>query len=465
MIGSGIFKVPRDVAASLPSPGWILVAWVAAGLLALVGSLAFAEMSTLYPEAGGQYVFVREAFGRLTAFLYGWTNIVVINSASVAAIAFVSAEYLLCSFGLVTGCALPAEGTTAYLLLYKSVTVFLIAALTATNAVGVLWGARLQNVLTAAKLLVLGALIAGALLPGRAHLENLTPFWTLQGSMDGGLVRAFQVAFLSIFWAYDGWYLLGFSCAEIREPRRNIPIGFALGVLVVVAVYALVNLSYFAAIPLGEMARVVGPGGVGAEAARRFFGEIGLLFIALGVFGSALGAANGQILTGPRLCFAMARDGLFFRPLADVHPRFLTPLRAIVVQGGLSALCVFAGNFDDLINSVVFAAWIFYGLTVVGLFILRRRGVAGGAGTFRMPGYPILPFLFALFAFGFVIYSARESVLQVQGSLKIILEGGSLAEAMKGLYPLLVTGIILLGVPFYLAFRRAGAAGIMHRAR
>jgi APA family basic amino acid/polyamine antiporter len=450
VIGSGVFMKPQAVAQSLPSPGWILAAWAVSGLLALIGSLAFAEMSARYPQAGGQYVYLREAYGPFPAFLFGWTNLTIINAASIAALGVISAQYLVNVAGI------PIGPKSAWL---QAIAVALIGLLTAANGAGVLWGARIQNLLTALKLLALGALIAGPLLPGRAHLDYLEPFWRIRGSGDWESVRrGFNQAFLAIFWAYDGWYLLSFSGGEIRNPRRNIPLGFTVGILVVIAVYLLANLSFLAAIPLSEMAgfqeKVVG--GVGAEAARRFYGGVGLTMISVGVLGSTLGAANGNVLTGPRLFYAMAKDRLFFRPFGDVHPRFLTPLNAIVTQGLLSALCVYAGNFDDLTDSVVFAAWTFYGLTVAGLFILRRSASLEPL-PFRMPGYPLLPALFVLFAAVFVVYSAWDAAVKVREALAGWSEGRGLETT--GLYPLFVTVVILLGVPVYLFFRRRARAG------
>jgi basic amino acid/polyamine antiporter, APA family len=445
VIGSGVFMKPQVVAMNLPSPGWILLTWAVSGGLALIGALAFAEMSAMFPRAGGQYVYIREAFGKLPAFLFGWTNITIITTASIAAIAFISTEYLIGSLEFLTRTSL---GIVKDGMAYKLITVALILFLTGANVLGLAWGARIQNLLTAGKLLALGALFLGMFLPGRAHLSNLRPFWEIQGG-SGDVLHDFKEAFLAIFWAYDGWYLLSFSGGEIKNPRRNIPLGFLLGMAVVIGIYLLVNVSYMAAIPLADMKDIHGLGGVGAEAARLFYGGTGLFLISLGVFGSTLGAVNGNILTGPRLFYAMARDGLLFRKLGEVHPRFLTPANAVLVQGALGSLLVFSGSFDDLADSVVFAAWLFYALTVLGLLILRKR--SGAEPAFRMPGYPVLPLVFAAFAIAFVIYNVHDAAgkaveaYQKEGRLNL-----------TGLYPLLATGVIALGVPAYFFFRRHG---------
>ncbi len=444
VIGSGVFVKPQMVAESLPSVGWILICWIAAGVLSLIGSLAFAEMSSHYPNAGGQYAYLRGSFGRFPAFLFGWTNLTIINAASCAALACKAVEYLANIFHL----DIEMNGWAA-----KAIAVGLTALLTAANAVGVLWGARIQNFLTGMKLLALAAIIFGALLPGRGSVDNLSPFWTFRDAEMtwGKILDGFQVAFLAIFWAYDGWYLLSFSGGEIKNPRRNIPLGFTAGILVVALVYVLANVAYFAAMPIGDLAAVSKDrlGGVAAVVAERFYGPIGRTMISVGILGSMMGAANGNLLTGPRLCYAMARDGLFFRPFASIHARFLTPAAAIVIQGAIAALCVFAGNFDDLTDSVVFAAWTFYGLTVAGLFVLRRRH-RGDPTLFRMPGYPLLPAFFVVFAAVFVAYNAYEAATKIQGALADYQKTGQLQTT--GLYPLFSTGLILLGVPFYLFF-------------
>jgi APA family basic amino acid/polyamine antiporter len=330
----------------------------------------------------------------------------------------------------------------------------MIAVLTLANAVGVRWGAAIQNLLTVLKLAALGLIIFGVFLPAKASWSNFLPFWEIRGSPSREAVwSGFKGAFLAIFWAYDGWYLLSFSGGEIRNPRRNIPIGFILGMLVVIGVYVAASISYFSVIGLEEMKTITTQGGVAAEAAARLYGPAGLAIISIGIVGSTFGAANGNILTGPRLSFAMARDGLFFRHFGRVHPRFLTPLLAIVVQGLLGAVYVYAGTFNQLTDSVVFAAWIFYLLTVLADFRLRPRNRHRG-DVFLAPGYPVLPVIFVLFAAGFIVYSFADSF-----SLAIrYLRNPADETAGDGIYPILVLVLILLGIPI---FRLVAARGRM----
>jgi amino acid transporter len=440
IIGSGIFKKPSEVAAALPSPGWILVVWAAAGFLSLIGSLVFAELGSYYPKAGGQYTFIHESFGRLPAFLFGWTNLLIINSASIAALAIISAESL---------CGLLGGASAA---VHQLVAVVLIALLTAANMAGVRWGAGIQNALTILKLGAIGLIILGVLVPGKASWGNLSPFWELRGSpTTEAIASGFKAAFLAIFWAYDGWYLLSFSCGEIRNPRRNIPIGFILGILVVIGAYVAASIAYFTVIPLEEMASFPKGGIVGSAAAERFYGPIGLTLIAIGIMGSTLGAANGNLLTGPRLSFQMARDGVFFRSMGGVHARFLTPFLAIALQGVIGAAYVYAGNFNQLTDSVVFAAWVFYLLAILGYFRLRARN-AGRTDVFRSPGFPVLPALFVGFAALFLAYNFYESGMLVSR----FLSNPADQKAQDAMYILISTGIILLGLPAYWFFRRQG---------
>jgi APA family basic amino acid/polyamine antiporter len=458
IIGSGIFKKPSTVAGSLPSPGWILVCWIVAGALALIGSLVFAELGSRYPGAGGQFTFIRKSFGDFAAFLFGWTNLIIINSASMAALAVVSGEF---AFNLLPEPLRPAPGSHWH----KSVPALLIIALTIVNARGVWLGATVQNVLTVLKLAALGLLIAGIGAPSTADWSHFSPFWEIRGSPSQEAVwGGFKAAFLAIFWAYDGWYQLSFSGGEIRNPQRNIPLGFVAGILVVIIVYALANVAYLAVVSLEEMKDVTLPGGVASEAAFRLYGPIGLAIISLGIVFSTLGAANANVLTGPRLSYAMARDGLFFKPFAMLHRQYLTPLPAIALQGVLGVIYVYAGSFDQLTDSVVFAAWIFYLLTVLGYIVLRRRAPSADGG-FRAPGFPLLPALFVLFAAAFVVYSFADSALKSWTFVQALRhrqpgDAPLKQKVLDGIYPMVSSFLIVLGIPLFAVLRRLYPGGV-----
>jgi amino acid transporter len=418
----------------------------------VIGSLVFAELGSRYPGAGGQFIFLRKSFGDFVAFLFGWTNLLIINSASIAALAVISGEF---SFNLLPEALRPAEVSHWH----KTVPALLIIALTVINSLGLWLGATVQNVLTILKLAALGLLIAGIALPSKTDWSNFSPFWEIRGSPSQEAIwGGFKAAFLAIFWAYDGWYQLSFSGGEIRNPQRNIPLGFVAGMLVVISVYALANVAYLAVVDLEEMKVVTLPGGVASEVAYRLYGPIGLTLISIGVVGSTLGAANANVLTGPRLSYAMACDGLFFKPFAIVHPEFLTPLPAIVLQGMLGVIYVYAGTFDQLTDSVVFAAWIFYLLTVLGYMLLRRRACDASDG-FRAPGFPFLPAIFVLLAAVFVVYSFADSALKSWTFIEALHQrrpgDAPLPQAvLDGIYPMVTALIIALGIPIFAVLRR-----------
>jgi len=442
IIGSGIFTKPATVAAVLPSPGWILVCWAGAGLLALIGSLVFAELGSYFPAAGGQYTYLLESFGKLPAFLFGWTNLLIINSASIAALAVISARFL---FNLFPEAWQP-ERDSHWL---QTVPVLMIFALAAANSMGVQWGAAIQNLLTVLKLGALGLIIVGLAFPGKVAWSNLSPFWEVRGDTTSqALWGGFKGAFIAIFWAYDGWYLLSFSGGEIRNPRRNIPAGFIVGILVVVGTYLVANLSYLCVLGLEDMQGLSEPGQVAEEAAFRLYGTVGVTLLSLGILFSTFGAANGNVLTGPRLSYAMARDGLFFRRFGNIHARYLTPLFAIMAQAVLGAIYVYCGTFDQLTDAVVFAAWIFYLLTVVGYFRLRRR-YRQRAGVFRAPGHPWLPGLFVIFSAWFIIYNFVDSAELARRYI-----AGN-ADAVDGMYTIVSAILILAGIPVYWYVRRS----------
>ena len=444
IIGSGIFAKPTAVAQALPSPGWTLFCWLAAGALALIGSLIFAELGSAYPQAGGQYTFLREAFGDLPAFLFGWTNLVIINAASIAALAFISAEF---SFNVFPESYRPSPDSHWY----RTLPVLMITALTLANRRGLRWGASIQNTFTILKLGALGLIIAGLFFPAKTDWSRMTPFWELPS--DGGneaIWLGFKGAFLAIFWAYDGWYLLSFSGGEIRDPQRNIPRGFILGILVVISVYLAFNVAVLTIMPLDEIAPVSSPGGVAGRVAQHLYGDIGLVLISLGIVGSTFGAANANLLTGPRLSYAMAQDRLFFPRFGRLHPSFLTPGFAIIAQGVIGAAYVYGGTFDQLTDSVVFAAWIFYLLTVVGYFRLRRRNRERN-DVFRAPGHPFLAAFFVIFAGIFVAYSFWDSF---SVTLDYFKSGATDEHTKDGLYLPLVLAIILGGLPLYAFVRR-----------
>jgi APA family basic amino acid/polyamine antiporter len=380
MIGSGIFIVPAAVADAVKAPLVLLLVWVIGGILTFFGALSLAELGAAYPYAGGMYVFLREAYGRLAAFLFGWTLFLIIDSGSMATLAVAFSSKYLPQF-----VRLSPAGT-------RVVAVSLVVVLALINYIGVKWGALVQNLLT---LIKVGALVGvGAVVfafargnPRHFVTPAVPPFSiSLVGAIGVGLVAA--------LWALKGWEMATFSAGEIRRPERNLPRGILFGTFLVIVLYLGANLAYLYAVPIRDLAR---SSRIASDAMGVAVGPVGASIIALAILLSIAGAANSHVLTGPRVYFAMARDGLFFRKVGRVHPRFLTPHVSILALGLWSALLCLTGTFEQLFTFVVFGLWIFFGLTVGAVIILRRKRPEL-ARPYRTWGYPFTPALFVLAA-------------------------------------------------------------------
>jgi len=379
-IGVGIFIVPASIARELPSPMMILAIWVVAGIISFFGALAYAELGAMMPEAGGQYIYLREAYGPLAAFVCGWVAFLIVQSGSIAAVSV--------GFGIYLSYLAPRiPGAT------KWAPLAVIGLFSLINYRSLRWGAGTQNLFTALKVGGLAVLIASSFLAGApSALAGTSAPASL--SLPGVVV-----AFLGCFLAYDGWQYIAFVAAEVKNPNRNIPVALALGTGVVILLYVLANVAYFRVLPLSSIAASER---VAATAAEQTMGYIGARMVALTILLSAAGGANGVILTSPRLYFAQARDGLFFRKLAEVHPRFKTPAFSILVQGLWTSVLAVSGSYETLFSFVLFAMWLFHAMTVFGVCILRRKA-PGLFRPYRMWGYPLTPLLFTLFALWFVV--------------------------------------------------------------
>ena len=410
IIGSGIFLVPNLVARQLPSPAWIVAVWIFTGILSFFGALAYAELGAMIPATGGQYVYLREAYGPLCAFLCGWSYFFVILSAAVGWLAISFANYL--------GYFIPLSP-----LLAKAVAVTLIAAVTMVNYRGVTAGAAVQNLFTLMKITGLAVLIVSAFLAGR------TPGTAAAAQPAGSFsISHFGVAMISCVLAYDGWVALSFVAGEVRNPKRNLLLALALAVGLAVAIYVLANVAYLRVLTVGEIAAT---DRVGAMAAERAMGTWGASFVSLTILLSIVGAINGWAMTAPRIYFAQAQDGLFFRRFAEIHPRFQTPGFSILVFGAWSALLALTGTYENLASYAMFAAWIFYGLTSGGVLVLRRK-FPDRPRPYRMTGYPVTLFLFIAVALGFV----TNTIIETPGPA--------------------IVGVLLIaaGIPAYLIWKR-----------
>lgn len=423
-IGSGIFRSPAGIADRLPGPLPSIAVWVLAGLITLCGALTLAEIAGALPKTGGVYVFIREGWGRLAAFLFGWAQLLIIRAAALGAIATTFAEYFLRVLGFDTTLA-PYDAWVHY------VAAMAIGVMATMNILGVKFGAAIQNATTLAKY---GALLFIILLAFAFGLPetggNYTPL-VPEGSFSIG---AMGLALVSVLWAYDGWADLSFVAGEVKDPRRTLPRALIGGTLAVIAIYLLANMAYLAVLDVSEVRRSPL---VAADVAERVLGAGGLVFVSATVMVSTLGTLNASTFTAPRIFFAMADDRMLFRRIAAVHPRFQTPWIAIALAGVLGIAFSLARNFEQLADTFVIAVVPFYALAVAAIFALRRQ--PGYDPSFRVPLYPIVPLIFILAAL-FILGNAVVSESSRWGTLAVF-------------------GAILLGIPvYYLTVGRASQA-------
>jgi len=423
MIGSGIFIVPSSMAGELGSPLLMLAVWVVGGVLSFFGALSLSELGAAFPQAGGMYVYLREAYGPLVAFLFGWTLFLIIDAGSMATLAVAFSSKYLPHFVSLSPAAT------------KAVAIGLIFVLMAVNIRGVKWGALVQNLFTVIKFAALLALIVAVFAFAKgsaAHFVTPAPGGAAGGGAGGtGALGAFGVALVAVLWAFKGWEVSTFSAGEIRNPEKNLPLGIFAGTLMVILLYLGANLAYLYAFPIQDIAK---SGRIASDVMAFAVGPAGGTFIALAILFSITGACNGHLLTGPRVYYAMARDGVFFKSVARLHPRFLTPhVSLVAVSIWASLLCV-SGTFEQLFTYVVFGLWIFFGLTVGAVMILRRKR-PDLPRPYRTWGYPVTPVLFILAA----LYISINSLIAKFGN------------TIVGL------AIILLGIPAYLYWKRRGA--------
>jgi APA family basic amino acid/polyamine antiporter len=382
VIGSGIFVLPNLIARNLPSPPVILAVWVIAGVLSFLGALAYAELGAMLPATGGQYVFLREAYGPMWAFVCGWTFILAVVSGGGAWLAVTFSIYLgyFVSLTPVTG---------------KIVSVALIIVLSAVNYIGVREGAWVQRMFTYLKMGALLMLIAGALTVPAHPAESISSAPPPISSANIGFAMA------ACLMAYNGWSYVSFVAGEVKHPERNLVRSLALGLVAVMFLYVSANYAYLRVMTISQIAAAER---VGADLATRTMGPIGASFVSLAVLLSITGAVNGGILTGARIPFAQARDGLFFARFAEIHPRFQTPSTAIVWSGIWTCILILTGSYETLYSYSILAAWIFYTMSVAAVFTLRRK-FPNAVRPYRMWGYPWTLLLFVAVSVWFMVNS------------------------------------------------------------
>jgi APA family basic amino acid/polyamine antiporter len=396
-IGSGIFLTPSQIAGYLPSPLWILLVWALGGVITLTGALTFAELGSMFPQAGGVYVYLKEAYGELFGFLYGWAYLLVITSGANAALSIACAYYLAFIFPLnQTGIKITA--------------VVALIVVTAVNIFRVRAAEVFTNVFTGLKLLGVAAVIVIGIFWGKARADL---FHTDTASSPGSLATAFGLALIGVLWSYGGWQHATFVAGEARDARRTIPRAMIIGALVVAVVYLLTNVAYLFLLPVDAIAA---SNSLAADAISTIL-PFGGIMIALLIAISTFGTLGIYTLSAPRIYYAMSRDGLFFKKLAWVHPRFRTPVYAILVQSAWAVVpLLFWGTFEDLITYVVFTDWIFFGLTAGGIFIFRRK-LKDHPRPYKTLGYPVVPLIFISITFLFVLNSLLERPLHAWAGL------------------------------------------------
>ena len=419
VIGSGIFLVPGAILNQVDhSVAAAALVWIVGGILSLLGALTYGELAAMKPEAGGLYVYIRDAFGPLPAFLYGWSMLLAIGSGSVSALAVAFSTYL--------AAVVPLNPVAE-----KIVAVAMVAVVTAVNVWGTRRSSDMQNWTTLVKTLLVLGISVTLLALGRGYSAIPAALWPVAGS--GSLVAKFGLAMIAVLWAYEGWHFVTYSAGEVIHPQKDFPRALFSAVVFLVGLYLTANLAYLAALgPEGaghtetiaatSVATVVGPG-----AAK---------IVALTILISVFSAANSVLLTAPRVFYAMAADGLFFRKLAEVHPRFHTPAVAVITLGAWSAVLACMGRFQQLINYAIFVAWIFYGLAAAAIFFYRSRQ-PDAHRPYRVPGYPLTPLLFVTAAAALV--------------LNVVLSSGR--NAAIGL------GMVALGLPAFLLWRKGNRVG------
>ena len=420
IIGSGIFINPYIVAQRLDSSVLVLAAWAAGGAIALAGAYSYAELGALFPKAGGQYVYLRDGYHPIAGFLYGWALLALIESGAIAAVAITFATYALRLAGRPDAAVIPLA-------------VAAIAVLSVINVLGVKPGSRLLNVLVVLKVAALGMLIvAGVWSPASAGWWSATRETTAGA---GATTLAFGAALIPILFAYGGWQNANYIAEEIENPRRNLPLSLLAGTAAVVLIYVLVNAVYIRALGLEGLAATRTPA---SDAAAGMFGGWGETFVTASIAISTFGFLDLAILAPTRVYYAMAADGLFLPALARLHARFRTPWLAIVLQSAWSCVLAATGTYERLLNYVVFADWIFFGLTVGTVIVFRRRLPLGdrAPGTYSAPGYPVIPMLFVLVSTAVVLSVVRADP----------------ASATRGAL------LLALGIPVFFWFRRRHSA-------
>ncbi len=449
VIGSGIFKKPSVMAQYLGSPELMLAIWVVAGTVTLFGALTNSEIASFISETGGQYKFFEAMYGKFFAWLYGWAMFVVVQTGSIASISYIFSDYAQFfvkfprfaenvehSFKLFIpfiGNIYPLDNFGV-----KILTIMLIFFLTFVNIRGIVLGGSVSAVFTFMKVFAIFMLVLLAFGFGNGNWEHFSRDSSNYTKGEVNLLSGILVALSAAFWAFDGWNNITYVAGEVKNPKKNIPLALTIGTLIVIFVYLLINSAYLYVLPIEEIAKSEL---VATDTASKVLGLYGGTFIAIAVMVSTFGTSNGTIMVSARLYYSMAKEGLFFRNLAYVHPIFRTPSKSLIFQAVWSSFLVLTGTFDILTDMLIFVSWFFYAMGAFGVFVLRKK-MPEVERKYKVPGYPVVPAIFVIFAFVFIIFTIYNDIeMYRQGRTEFI-------NSIFG------TLLVLLGIPFYISFMK-----------
>jgi APA family basic amino acid/polyamine antiporter len=449
IIGSGIFMKPSVMASQLGSPELLMAVWVLAGIITLFGALSNAEVAAMIPETGGQFVFFRIMYGDFFAFLYGWSAFAVFNTAGVASIAYVLGTYTEYFIPLprftseiersiqlyipFVGSVFPLQNIGV-----KTVTILVVIGLTFVNYRSTRSGGNIQVIFTLLKMVAMITIVGGLLFSGKGSLPNFFQNSSVIQPKGWALVGALVAATSGAFWGYDGWNNITFVAGEIKNPQSNIPKSLFVGLLCCILIYILITLSYIYVLPIDAIANSAM---VATDAATLVLGGLGGASIALMVIISTFGTTNGNILATARVSFAMAQEKKFFDFAGKVHPRFKTPGNALWLHGIWTSLLVLSGSFDMLTDMLIFVSWLFYGMSAVGIFVLRNK-FPEAERPYKVWGYPVVPGIFVAFTFFFLIATLVNDIQRYATGK---------TDLINSLMGLILTA---LGIPLYWYFKK-----------
>lgn len=431
IIGSSIFLTAKDIAVPLPNPFWFFLVWILGGAISLCACAAFAELGSMFPDSGGQYIYLREAYGDLVAFLYGWMLFAVANGGTIAALSVASAAYMGNIFPAISQQHVIFSVLGMAFTRSHAVGLLLIAILTYVNVFGLRWGALLQNISTWTKFIAMSAFVVLGFTIGKGQWSNFTAHsgGMSMGMSPGQLISALGIGLIAVFWAYDGWVYVTWVAGEIKDPRKNVPLAMVFGVLAVGAIYLAMNMVYVYAMPLSEVAK---HDTIAHAAAAALFSPEAAVWLSAMIAISCFSAAASCTLSGSRVYLAMAQDGVFFERMAVIHPKWRTPAFSLIGQGIWAALLTVSGRYDWLYTYVIFGMMFSYTLTVIGMFVLRWKQ-PNTPRPYRCTGYPWLPGVYVVVA---VVWTLNTIVRRPSEAL-----GSAI--------------IVLVGVPGYLYWKRA----------